>query len=365
MLKEQVSIIKLQVSAYKIPTDFPESDGTLQWNETCLILVELEGGGKSGIGYTYADPCTAVFIEKKLRKYVIGADIFEIPALFQAMVSSIRNDGDYGIAKMAVSAVDSAAWDLKAKILNLPLAALLGMVRSDFVLYGSGGFTSYPIKRLQQQLGAWSDNGIHQVKMKIGRDPEKDILRVRSAREAIGETTQLFVDANGAYNVKQAIMMATHFFDYGVDWFEEPVPSDDLEGLKIIRDRVPPGICVTAGEYGYSLSYFEKMLRAGAVDILQADATRCGGISGFLEAGNLCKAYHLRFSSHGAPSLHFQAALSLSAFYTGEYFHDHVRIEKLLFDGIPDPLQGTLQPDLSRPGLGFEFKHADAGKYKV
>ena len=122
---------------------------------------------------------------------------------------------------------------------------------------------------------------------------------------------------------------------------------------------------IVAGEYGYNLPYFEKMLDSEAVDILQADATRCGGISGFLKAGFLCEAYQLPFSSHCAAALHLHPALTMPCFYIAEYFHDHSRIEEMLFDGIQKPLCGKMKPDLSRPGFGIEFKYADAEKYKV
>jgi len=362
---ERIAIEALHVSSYTIPTDSPESDGTIRWNSTTLVLVELKAGGKTGLGYTYADACVGQFIDRTLRDTILGADAMHIPALTGSLIAAIRNDGQEGLAMMAVSAVDMAAWDLKATLLDLPLAGLLGMVRKDFPLYGSGGFTSYPPDKLQAQLGAWSEAGFRQVKMKIGREPSADLSRIRAARQAIGRDTELFVDANGAYQVTQALEVAGQFRDAGVSWFEEPVPSWDLTGLGRIRARLAAGIRLAAGEYGSGPRYFKKMLSAGAVDVLQADATRCGGISGFLKAGYLAEAFHIPFSSHCAPSAHLHAALSLPAFFTAEYFYDHVRIEHLLFDGIPEPKAGVLYPDLSRPGIGFSLKTADARKYAV
>jgi len=107
------------------------------------------------------------------------------------------------------------------------------------------------------------------------------------------------------------------------------------------------------------------MLAAGSVDVLQADATRCGGITGFLKAGYLAEAHQLPFSSHCAPALHLHPTLCLPSFFISEYFHDHVRIEQMLFDGVSPPQNGTLKPDLTRPGLGIEFKHQDAEKFKL
>ena len=362
---DSIRIQRVQVAAYKIPTATPEADGTIEWDSTTLVLVEIEAGGKTGIGYSYATEAAAALIHTALKELVLQQNAMDIPFLTATLMRSVRNSGTCGISMMAVSAVDNALWDLKAKLLDMPLCQLLGKVHQEMLLYGSGGFTTYTQQQLQQQLGGWADEGIRYVKMKIGTHPAVDTERVRQAREAIGENTGLFVDANGAYTVKQALEKAQEFTQYNVTWFEEPVSSDNLKGLHFIRQHIPAAFNIAAGEYGYNLPYFEAMLHAGAVDILQADATRCGGISNFLKAGHLAEAYQIPFSSHCAPALHLHATLALPSFFIAEYFYDHVRIESLLFDGISPPKDGALQPDLSRPGLGIEFKYRDAEKFKI
>jgi L-alanine-DL-glutamate epimerase-like enolase superfamily enzyme len=360
---DRVRINEIEVSTYRIPTDYPESDGTLQWDSTTLVLVKATGGDRTGLGYTYADSATADLIREKLAKIVKGKDAMDIPGCWIDMVRHIRNLGRPGISSMAISAVDFALWDLKAQILNLPMAKLLGEVRQAVPIYGSGGFTSYSNEQLQEQLGGWVEQGIPRVKMKIGRDREADVGRVRAAREAIGPTAALFVDANGAYSRKQALAQAERFTEFGVTWFEEPVSSDDLAGLRLIRNRAPAGLEIAAGEYGYDSWYFLRMLHAGAVDVLQADGTRCGGITGFMQAASLCEASHLPLSGHTAPLLHMHLGCAAIPVRHLEYFHDHVRIEHMLFDGVPEPVNGELRPDLSRPGLGIELKRADAERF--
>lgn len=361
-----VALERLAVSAYTVPTDSPESDGTYRWNETTLVLVECQAGSTTGLGYTYADVATAKLIQELLAKVVLGRDVLNIAGRWLAMVQAIRNLGRPGVASMAIAAVDVALWDLKARLLDLPLVTLLGAVRDAAPIYGSGGFTSYSREQLQRQLGGWVEQGITRVKMKIGTDAAADPQRVKAAREVIGQGTELFVDANGAYSRKQALALAERFaLDYGVTWFEEPVSSDDLEGLHLLRDRAPAGMEIAAGEYGYDSWYFRRMMEANAVDVLQADATRCAGITGFLQAGVLCQARSLDLSAHCGPALHIHPACAITNFRHMEYFHDHVRIEHMLFDGVPRPVNGALQPDLTRPGLGLEFKHADAERYIV
>ncbi|MCB1948463.1 MAG: mandelate racemase [Burkholderiales bacterium] len=360
-----VPIRRIDVSAYTIPTDQPESDGTLQWSNTTLVLVEIQAGNQCGLGYSYADTATARLIQDKLADLLLGYDALSLPGAWAIMVHAIRNLGRPGISSMAIAAVDNALWDLKAKLLELPLITLLGRTRDAISVYGSGGFTSYSIEQLQRQLGGWTDTGIQCVKMKVGRKPEQDIERVKAARAAIGDATELFVDANGAYSRKQAIAMAEAFAEFGVVWFEEPVSSDDLEGLRLLRDCGPAGMAISAGEYGYDLYYFRRMLAAGSVDVLQADATRCAGISGFCGAATLCESFGLPLSSHCAPALHTHLGCALRSICHLEYFHDHARIEQMLFDGAQTPQQGKLYPDSSRPGLGLEFKRADAAQYAV
>lgn len=359
-----VEVTEVKVSAYTVPTDQPEADGTLQWDSTTLVLVEIGAGGKTGMGYSYAHRSAAEIIHKELSDVVRGREVFDIPAAWQAMVKTVRNAGRPGIASAAISAVDVALWDLKAKLLGVPLAKLFGLFRTRVPVYGSGGFTSYDNARLTEQLRGWAEAGFSKVKMKVGSDPASDVVRVAAARKAIGEETALFVDANGAYTRKQALEKAVQFRDYGVSWFEEPVSSDDLRGLRLIRDRGPAGMDISAGEYGYDATYFRRMLEAGAVDVLQADATRCGGFTGFFDATSLCRAYHIPLSSHTAPALHLHAACAASPLLHMEYFHDHVRIEQMFFEGVATPRDGLMEPDWERPGLGLEFRRKDAERYR-
>jgi L-alanine-DL-glutamate epimerase-like enolase superfamily enzyme len=362
---EKIKTDHASVNVYEIPTSLPESDGTIKWKSTTLIVVELEAGGKRGIGYTYGHRAVASVADSLLTNIVSGKNVMDIPALSDNLISAIRNDGNCGVAMMAVSAIDVALWDLKAKLLDVPLCSLLGQAHEKILIYGSGGFTSYDGEQLQQQLRGWANEGINYFKIKIGRNSDQDVDRVKLAREAIGNDRKLFVDANGAYTVKQAIEQSYHFAEQNISWFEEPVRSDNLKGLFFIRSQVQPRVNIAAGEYGYNLNYFRTMLEQNSVDVLQADATRCGGITGFIKAANVAEAFSIPFSSHCAPALHLHASLSLKNFYITEYFHDHVWIESMLFDGFAGHENGFMKPDLTRPGIGLEFKYRDAEQFKI
>jgi len=360
-----VPIERVSVSAYTIPTDRPEADGTFAWDSTTMVLVEIDAGGKHGIGFNYADLATAQLIKGYLAPVVTGMSACNVAACWSAMVHAIRNLGRPGICSMAIAGVDIALWDLKAKLFEAPLYQLLSAERTEVPVYGSGGFTSYSNDVLQAQFSGWVEQGITRVKMKIGTHPDEDLNRVRAAREAIGPDTELFVDANGSYSRKQALHFAELFTEVNVTWFEEPVASDDLDGLRLMRNRAPAGMDIAAGEYGYDSFYFHRMLGAGAVDVLQADATRCAGITGFLRAADICDAYGIPFSAHTAPSVHVHPCCAAPRLIHLEYFHDHARIEHMLFDGALDPINGALHPDPDRSGLGLEFKREDAAQWAI
>jgi L-alanine-DL-glutamate epimerase-like enolase superfamily enzyme len=358
-------IERVVASAFRIPTDAPEADGTLSWEQTTLIVAEVSAGGARGLGYTYAGAAAAEVINDVLADLLIGKDGFAIPRAWDIMVGAVRNLGSRGVCANAISAVDVALWDLKARALDQPLLQILGTSRDAVPIYGSGGFTSYSREQLTTQFSGWVENdGCRWVKMKVGSEPEKDVARVKNARSAIG-SAGLFVDANGAYARKQALDFAERFAEFGVSWFEEPVSSDDLDGLRLIRDRAPTQMEIAAGEYGYEPRYFRRMLDAGAVDVIQADATRCCGITGFLRAASVADAATVPLSAHTAPALHLHVCCAAPRLRHIEWFHDHVRIERMLFDGAPVPKDGMIRPDLSRPGHGLEFKRADAARFAL
>ncbi len=362
-MMSDAKITRVTPASYTIPTDAPESDGTLAWKETTIVIVHVEAAETCGLGYTYSDATNAALIADKLAPLLCGLSAFDIPAALLQMQRHVRNLGRDGLAATAMAAVDSALWDLKAKLLDLPLVRLLGQVRPAAEVYGSGGFTSYDNARLQSQLSGWIEkHGCRAVKMKVGEDAPRNRERVKAARAAIGDVS-LFVDANGAFERKAALSFAEFCAGEGVTWFEEPVSSDDIAGLRLMRDRGPAGMDIAAGEYSYDLDTVRRTLECGAVDVQQVDATRCFGISGFLAAGALCEAHHTDLSGHCAPSLHRHPACAVTRLRNLEYFHDHVRIESMLFDGAAIAHDGVITPDLSRPGIGIELKQADAMRF--
>lgn len=368
-MKPQAQIERVEVSAYSVPTDAPEADGTLAWDQTSMVLAEVTAGGTTGLGYTYGNPAAATVIGGKLADVVTGRDAMDVPGGFEAMVRAIRNDGRPGLVSMAISAVDTALWDLKARLLDLPLCRLLGAVREEVPVYGSGGFTTYNDNQLTEQLLRWvNEQRLPRVKIKIGEAwgtrVDRDLRRMYKTREVIGDDVELYVDANGAYSRKQAIRVAEASLDLGVLWYEEPVSSDHLEALSQVRHAVVPD--VAAGEYGYDLFTFKRMFDAEAVDCAQIDVTRCGGITEWRRIAALAESYGLEVSGHCAPALHAHVASATHNFRHLEWFHDHERIESIFFDGTHDPAGGAVRPvEAAEPGNGLTLRRSDVARYLV
>jgi L-alanine-DL-glutamate epimerase-like enolase superfamily enzyme len=284
------------------------------------------------------------------------------------MQRQVRNAGRPGLVSSAMSAVDCALWDAAARLHGLPLARLLGRCRDGVPVYGSGGFTSYDEIRLAEQVRGWvHEQGIPRVKIKIGESwgtaVERDLARVAQVRELVGDDVEVYVDANGGYSVGQAVRVGRRLDALGVSWFEEPVSSDDLPGLRDVRAALDTD--VAAGEYGYDLAYFARMLDAQAVDCLQVDVSRCGGYTEWLRVAAVAAARNRDVSAHTAQNLSAHVAVATPNIRHLEWFHDHDRIERMLFDGVLDPAGGSVRPDLSAPGHGLTFRAADAEPYRL
>lgn len=344
-------MIRVDVHACTIPTDAPESDGTASWDSTTIVVVEAD----EGIGYTYCDAACARLIRETLAPLVHE----DVRRSWLDMNRAVRNVGRPGLASCAISAVDQALWDRKARRLGAPLVDVLGAARDAVGVYGSGGFCSYPLDRLQGQLAGWVADGIPRVKMKLARDPSRDPSRLDAAREAIGDEPELFVDANGAFAPKQALRWSGRYaHEWNVSWFEEPVSSADADGLRRVRDEST--LDVAAGEYAYVRENVRAIV--DSVDVLQLDVTRCGGITGVLGVAN---AFDVDVSAHCAPAMSAHVFCAVERCRHLEYFHDHVRIEEMLFDGRPELRDGELHPDRTRAGNGLELNRKEVARWSV
>lgn len=350
-------------AAYRVPAPALESDGTLDWDGTTAVVVHVDCADVRGVGWTYADATCADLAQGLLADAITGLDVRAPVACWHAMQQRVRNLGRPGLVSCALSAVDIAVWDAAAQLAGMPLSMLLGQVHEDVAVYGSGGFTSYDEAQLTEQLQRWVHRQrIPRVKIKIGEAwggrQQRDLDRIAQARDVIGPDAELYVDANGAYSVGQAVRVGLRMAEHDVTWFEEPVSSDDLDGLHHVRAAVTPD--VTAGEYGYDLPYFARMIGADAVDCMQVDVTRCGGYTDWLRVAAVAAAHNLEVSAHCAPNVTVPVALATPNLRHLEWFADHERLEPILFDGTVEPVDGRVgaRPDVTGHGLSLNEARA-------
>ncbi|MDY6995788.1 MAG: enolase C-terminal domain-like protein [Actinomycetota bacterium] len=360
----QPRIDDVEVTAFEFPTPATEADATLEWESTTAVTVRVHAAGRSGLGWTYSSPAAATLITTHFAPLLRGRVVADVAAAGATLQRTSRNFGIGGLAMHAMSAVDVALWDLKAKLLDVSLTALLGACRDRVPVYGSGGFLTSGDSELSQDVAAWKAAGCRGMKIKIGHDggaaPERDLERVALFRELARDGIELMVDANGAYHSAQAIRLGRELERWDVHWFEEPVSSDDLEGLALARSGL--GCDVAAGEYISTL--YDAQRLAPVVDCLQADATRCGGYTGFLHMATIAAAHNLDISAHCAPALHGPVAAAVPNLRHVEWFNDHVRLEPQLLDGVSPVYDGAIVVQNQRPGHGMTLSD-DAQLYRT
>jgi L-alanine-DL-glutamate epimerase-like enolase superfamily enzyme len=348
-------ITSASVAVYSFPTPQPEADGTLTWEHTTVVTVSLQAEGKTGLGWTYSSPAAADIIRHHLAAIAHQHDAFAPAAGWEQMRRVGRNFGTRGLYMQAISAVDIAWWDLKARLLDLPLVTLFGQFRDIVPIYGSGGFTNLSDRQLAEQVAWWDSVGCTAMKIKIGEARgsriERDLRRVRRLAELAGPHAQLMVDANGGYAAGPARRVGRELDELGVVWFEEPVSSDDIDGLAAVRAALDCD--VTAGEYAADLYDVRALLPV--VDCLQLDLTRCGGYTGWMRAAAVAQAHNLEVSAHCAPALHTPVAAAAPNLRHVEWFADHARIDAAFLIGAPDVSAGALHPDQHATGHGLAF----------
>lgn len=343
----------VEAAVYRFPTPKAEADGTLTWDATTAVTVTVHGGGVTGLGWTYSSPAAATVINTHFTSLVCGRGVHDIASTAAAMQNAARNFGASGLVGQAISAVDIALWDLKAKLLDVPLATMFGACRAAVPIYGSGGFVSGSESDLSSDVSEWEAAGCRAMKIKIGKDRGEalswDFDRVALLRELAPAGVELMVDANGAYRSGDARRIGRALERFDVRWFEEPVSSDDIRGLDVLRHSLHCD--VAAGEY-IGTTYDAQRL-APVVDCLQADVTRCGGYTGFLRVAAIASAHNLEISAHCAPALHAPVAAAVPHLRHVEWFSDHVRLEPLLAQGVPSVGDGAMVVQRDRPGHGM------------
>jgi len=304
-----ITIDNVRVAAYEVPTDRPESDGTLKWKATTCVICEVTAGKVTGLGYTYSDASIARLINSKLASLVIGKDAFATAALHQVLKHELRNLGDVGLGAMAVSALDVALWDALAIASGQKLAAMLGGEAKPVRAYNSSGLGLMGPQATAEEALKLLEGGFSGVKLRLGYPTlEDDVAVARAVRKAVPDHVAIQTDYNQALTVAEAIRRGRALEDEGIYWIEEPPRHDDWRGNAAIARALHVPL-----QLGENLNGPEAMLEAvaeDACDYVMPDVNRIGGVTGWLHAAGIAAARGMAMSSHLLPeiSVHLLAA---------------------------------------------------------
>jgi L-alanine-DL-glutamate epimerase-like enolase superfamily enzyme len=333
-------------------------DATIRHRDTgrSALFVHIKTDlGQEGLGV--GTPIAREVIERVLKPLLIGRDPLWIEKIWDDMFWRVRGYGRKGVAFCAISAVDIALWDLKAKLFGVPLYRLLGPYTDRVPIYGSGGWTSYTEAELVREQTSYVERGIPRVKMKVakdfGRSEREDIQRLAAVRKAVGDDVEIYVDANNGYYAKQAIGMARHLSEYDVKWFEEPVLADDISGLAAVARAID--IPVATGEHEYTRYGFKSLIAEGGADIVQPDVGRVGGVSEWMKVAHLAQAFNLPIAPHAVQLVHLHLACCIPNLKVVEYLGTVEEGDRIWYTEFPQQQDGYWSPYADRPGLGLEL----------
>lgn len=332
-----------------------------------VVVVVHTNTGIDGIGLTYHEvggEAICEFIVKSIGKKYIGRSPLETEQIYDDVFAYMRGVGRRGLAFCAVSALDIALWDIKGKMFGLPLFRLLGGSKTEIPCYASGGWTSYSVDQLVQETLKMKAKGFKFIKIKIGVDGghniNEDSRRIHAVRKAIGPDIGIMIDANNAFTSATALKLSQKIEDCDILFFEEPVFADDIPGL--IRFRSQSNIPTASGEHEYTRYGARELISRGAIDYLQADVTRCGGITEARKMISFAQAYNIAYAPHGFDLLH---AHLLSAYSNGAFLESLFMFNELVentFTNAPEPVDGMMHiPET--PGLGLELNYKNLKAY--
>lgn len=359
----KITDIKLSDPVYVPARQMADAINILPIVTAYTFLYVFTDEGITGIGPARSGALDKALIEELLKPYVVGEDPLNSERIWEKMYWASLQYGRRGAAISAISTIDIAIWDLKGKILNQPVHKLLGGHRDTVPSYGSGINLNYTREELVEEMTAYVESGFKMVKMKIGRrDPDDDLERVKLVREAIGPDVDLALDVNNGWSVKTAIRMAGKLEKYDIYWLEEPILADEIDNLSRLADET--SIPIAVGENHYTKWEFKELMERGAMEIVQADIGKCGGVTEFIKIAAMADAYGLPVCPHHTE---YVDAPLVAAIPNG-LFHEYIRewfgpMGQLFVDPIK-PENGEISPS-NKPGFGIELNEESIKGLKV
>lgn len=361
-----MKITRISSEEYRWPRHKPISNGKHTYTHTgvCFVKVETDAG-VTGVGLSTGGAIVRAAIDQFARQ-LVGEDPIDVERLWHTMWIP-KLSGRRGMTTRAISGIDIALWDLRAKVANMPLYKMLGGFRDRMPTYIAGGYYE-PGKGLKELAAEMADNvamGARAIKMKIGAvSINEDVERVKTVRQAIGPDVKLLVDANCAYRHWEAIRIARRIEDYDIYWFEEPVAPDDYEGHRKIAAAT--SIPIATGENEYTRYGFRDLIEHNAAAILNADANILGGVTEFMKVAALAQAHDLDIAPHGAQEVHIHLVTAIANGLILEFYRDTVdpMWGKIYSQTLRLNNDGTVSPP-DAPGLGVDPIYENLAQYRI
>jgi L-alanine-DL-glutamate epimerase-like enolase superfamily enzyme len=353
---ERIEVLNLRFD-YPGEAGFRYAGGAVTSRVTSLLRVHTDGR-HIGIGAAYSHPdLVKLILERHLAPHLVGRDPAEVEQLWDLMYGLTRWYGRKGVAISALGGLDIALWDLRGKAAGKPIYELLGAKRNQVPAYASGLFWTDHPGELEREAGEHIAHGFRRVKMRLGRDPDYDLTAVDAAKRGAGKGNDVIVDGSHRYSLERAEWMGGELAARGVFWFEEPFPPEEIDAYTALRPRID--VPLAAGENDFGVQGFRELIRAGALDIVQPDCCRAGGITECLRIGQMANDAKLGVATHTwsdavalVANAHLVAALpngiTVEVDRTGNPCIDEILVEPLRIEG------GQLLLDRA-PGLGVEL----------
>jgi L-alanine-DL-glutamate epimerase-like enolase superfamily enzyme len=357
-LHHRIAAVDVHLVALPVAAGFADATRKVECVGYTIVRVRTDQG-LEGIGLTYHEvggEATRSLIQYDIAPKIIGRDPMDTEVIWNELFNYLRGVGRKGLTFCAISAVDIALWDLKGKILDLPLYRLLGGGRTKVPVYASGGWTSYDDDELVAEMQDMVGQGYTHIKFKVGVDgamnPQRDALRVRKVREAVGPEVRLLLDANNCWDAATAVKFANIVREYDIFLFEEPVLADDIPGLA--RFRRGTDIPLATGEHEYTKFGVRDLILAEAADIVQVDGARAGGFTEMLKIAAMTQAWNLKIAPHAMEHMH----LHLVSVAPNALFLERLRlfenVTNAVFIDPPMPVAGHMDIP-QEPGLGLRL----------
>jgi len=328
-----------------------------------VVVRVMDSDGAVGEGWTNVigggGASVASFLHTELVPLVLRTDPAHVRGLWQRMFMHSLSRGRKGVPMYALSAVDIAVWDLRARTANQPMHAHLGSVVTEVPVYGDGCWISFSHEELRSAAEAYSARDFWGVKLKVGADLDDAVRRVEIVRDVVGPSGRVMVDANQRYDLLTTRRFASAIADLDVTWLEEPIIADSIHDYARLRGRV--GVPIAAGENEYSRYGFRELLEHEAVDILQPDAHRMGGITEFMRVLALADAWNIPVAPHTSWELHSQLVCCGNTALVVEYYD---WLPEDFFATRPRITNGKVAVS-SAPGTGVAIDPASFEKYRV